>query len=158
MFDHEPLSIWWVKSAIMVAFASVAGFLGYVMRAFDNRARVLWTRAIIESMAAGFVGALTLLMCGAMGLSDQWTGVTVGVAGWLGANASMGVLSRVVFKRLGIEQDKEDNDYVRRDTKSAFEETATSGIHANCGPRDAGRNDGRYVGDETGAVDQIRCD
>lgn len=157
MFDHEPLSIWWVKSAIMVAFASVAGFLGYVMRAFDTRTRVLWTRAIIESMAAGFVGALTLLMCGAMGLSDQWTGVTVGVAGWLGANASMGVLSRVVFKRLGIEQTK-DEEYVRHDTKSVFEETATGGIHADCGSGDAGRNDSRYVGDETGAIDQIRRD
>ncbi|MBF1762622.1 MAG: phage holin family protein [Veillonella sp.] len=141
----------------MVAFASVAGFLGYVMRAFDTRTRVLWTRAIIESMAAGFVGALTLLMCGAMGLSDQWTGVTVGVAGWLGANASMGVLSRVVFKRLGIEQNKEE-EYVRRDTKSVFEETATGGIHADCRPCDDGGYDGRYVGDETGAIDQIRRD
>ena len=157
MFDHEPLSIWWVKSVIMVAFASVAGFLGYVMRSFDNRARVLWTRAVIESMAAGFVGALTLLMCGAMGLSDQWTGVTVGVAGWLGANASMGVLSRVVFKRLGIEQNKDD-EYVGRNVKSNVEETITGGISADSGAYGDGRSGHRYVGDETGAVDSTGRD
>lgn len=63
---------------------------------------VSYGRACVEGLAAGFVGLLVMLVCNAAGISDQWTGVVVGVSGWLGANASIRVLEKLVFSKLGI--------------------------------------------------------
>lgn len=81
--------------------------MGHVMRTFDNRERFVWSRGIVEGVAAGFVGLLVLFVCQAMDLSEQWTGVIVGVSGWLGANASIRMLEQVVFKKLGIDTSPE---------------------------------------------------
>lgn len=96
---------WWVKSAIFALLSSIGGALGYIMRSLDKDVPVSFTRAMVEGMAAGFVGLLVMLMCNATNMSDQWTGVIVGVAGWLGANASIRMLERLVFKKLGLSGD-----------------------------------------------------
>jgi hypothetical protein len=75
------------------------------MRALDESANISYGRACIEGLAAGFVGLLVMLMCNATNFSDQWTGVIVGVSGWLGANASIRMLEKLVFKKLGISND-----------------------------------------------------
>lgn len=72
------------------------------MRAFEKETPIRFGRACIEGLAAGFVGLLVMLICNAMSLSDQWTGVIVGVSGWLGANASIRMLEKLVFKKLGL--------------------------------------------------------
>lgn len=101
------LDSWWnhsgIKAAVFTALAVFGGFFGYIMRALDNEHRISYVRAVLESLAAGFVGLLVMLLCNASGFSDQWTGVVVGVSGWLGANASIRVLEKVVFKKLGID-------------------------------------------------------
>lgn len=83
-------------------FAAFGGFLGYVLRAMDAGTKVSMWRAVIEAAAAGFVGVLVMLACEAMHLSAQWTGVMVGVCGWLGATASIRMLERVVRRKLGV--------------------------------------------------------
>ena len=93
---------WWVKAILYAALATFGGFFGHVMRALDTSIQISYGRAFVEGMAAGFVGLLVMLMCNATGLSDQWTGVIVGVSGWLGANASIRMLEKLVFKKLGI--------------------------------------------------------
>ena len=72
------------------------------MRALDKSTTISYGRACVEGLAAGFVGLLVMLMCNATNMSDQWTGVVVGVSGWLGANASIRMLEKLVFKKLGI--------------------------------------------------------
>lgn len=94
---------WWVKAIAFALLAALGGFLGHVMRALDKAVPVNYTRAVIEGVAAGFVGLLVMFMCNAMHLSDQWTGVVVGVAGWLGANASIRLMEKKVFKMVGID-------------------------------------------------------
>lgn len=93
---------WWVKAILYAALATFGGFLGYVMRALDKSTPISYGRACVEGLAAGFVGLLVMLMCNATNMSHQWTGVVVGVSGWLGANASIRMLEKLVFKKLGI--------------------------------------------------------
>ena len=93
---------WWVKATLYAALATFGGFLGHVMRALDMSTPSSYGRACVEGLAAGFVGLLVMLMCSATNMSDQWTGVVVGVSGWLGANASIRMLEKLVFKKLGI--------------------------------------------------------
>ena len=94
---------WWVKAILYAALAMSGGFLGHVMRALDDSTPISYGRACVEGLAAGFVGLLVMLMCDATSMSDQWTGVIVGVSGWLGANASIRMLEKLVFKKLGID-------------------------------------------------------
>lgn len=96
---------WWVKAILYAALATFGGFLGHIMRSLDRSTPVSYSRAIIEGLAAGFVGLLVMLMCNALNLSEQWTGVIVGVSGWLGANASIRMLEKKVFKQLGLATD-----------------------------------------------------
>ncbi len=110
MFQHDPDWItWtdlvtWAKVAAYALFAAIGGFMGYLMRVLDKRQKPQWGRALVEAVAAGFVGVLTLLCCIALGLSPAWTGVVVGVCGWLGANVTILMLEKVVLKKLGIER------------------------------------------------------
>lgn len=102
-----PDDFWWIKAVAYACFAAFGGLMGHVMRNFDSGESLYWGKALAEGIAAGFVGVLVLLMCQATELSEQWTGVIVGVSGWLGANASIRMLEQVVFKRLGIEPDRD---------------------------------------------------
>jgi ABC-type transport system involved in cytochrome c biogenesis permease subunit len=92
----------WLKLALYAMFAALGGMLGHVMRALDKREQIMWFRALVEGIAAGFVGMLFYLVCQAMGMSEQWTGVIVGVSGWLGATASIKLLESAVYKKLGL--------------------------------------------------------
>ena len=93
---------WWVKAILYAALATFGGFFFFFLRALDMSTPISFGRACVEGLAAGFVGLLVMLMCNATNMSDQWTGVVVGVSGWLGANASIRMLEKLVFKKLGI--------------------------------------------------------
>jgi hypothetical protein len=98
----DPASAWWIKAVFYALFASAGGVLGHLVRSLDKNQPINWGRAVIEGCAAGFVGVLVLFMCQAMNLSETWTGVIVGVCGWLGASTTIQLLEKVVHKRLGI--------------------------------------------------------
>lgn len=102
---EDPRLWWWIQAAAYVAFASFGGLMGHMLRTIESGNKISWARAFIESASAGFVGLLVLLMCQAMSLSAEWTGVIVGMAGWLGANATIRIVETVVRKRLGIDKD-----------------------------------------------------
>jgi hypothetical protein len=108
MQTPEELAIagWWLKAFLYAAFSALGGVLGHIMRAMDKQEPVIWTRAAIEGIAAGFVGLLMMLLCSALGLSEQWTGIIVGVSGWLGAQASIRMLEELVYKKLGLKPKK----------------------------------------------------
>ena len=76
--------------------------MGHLLRTIHSNQKIGWIRAIIEGCAAGFVGVLVLFTCQAMHLSEAWTGVIVGVCGWLGASTTIAMLENVVRKKLGL--------------------------------------------------------
>ncbi len=100
-FD-DPKILWWLQASGYAAFAAFGGFMGHLLRTIDGGHPISWGRALLESASAGFVGMLVLLTCQAMGLSEQWTGVIVGVAGWLGASVTIRMLELVVRQKLGL--------------------------------------------------------
>lgn len=102
---------WWLKALLYASFAALGGLLGHIMRAFDKKERIIWIRAILEGISAGFAGVLMMLTCNAFGLSEQWTGIIVGVTGWLGAQATIRLLEQLVYKKLAIN----NHEHNRRD-------------------------------------------
>jgi predicted anti-sigma-YlaC factor YlaD len=68
----------------------------------DNGAKISKWRVVFEMACAAFAGVLVMLMCQAMNMSVQWTGVVVGVCGWLGGAAAMRLLERVVTRKVGV--------------------------------------------------------
>ncbi len=97
---------WWFKATTYAAFASVGGTLGHLLRISQRDGTVVLWKTLLEGFSAGFVGLLVFFVCQANNLNEQWTGVIVGVCGWLGASATIAMLERLVRKRLGIEEDK----------------------------------------------------
>lgn len=101
---------WWIKAAAYAGLAMFGGTIGYAMRMLDSKSPISLGRAVLEGLAAGFVGFLVMLVCNATGFSEEWTGVIVGVAGWLGANASIRMLEKVVFRRIDMEPPAEGKE------------------------------------------------
>jgi hypothetical protein len=94
---------WWM-SLVYAGFAGFGGAMGYIMRAIDAHERISKWRVMLEGGAAAFVGVIVMFLCQAMNFSAQWTGVVVGVCGWLGATSSIRLLERVISRKLGAEE------------------------------------------------------
>lgn len=76
--------------------------MGYIMRNLDSGQPIKWTLVCLQGVAAGFVGMLVYMLCLELGLSSYWTGIIVGVFGWIGANATIMVLQKLIYKKLGL--------------------------------------------------------
>ncbi len=103
-------SVFAFEALFFVSVAAVGGVLGYLMRAFNRGEERRWDRAGLEMMASGFIGFLAMLACKAVELDWHWAGVVVGVLGWLGAEASIVLLSNLIRNRLGIRNDRKDKE------------------------------------------------
>lgn len=106
--EEIAVAAWTLKAMLYAGFSAIGGILGHIMRALDKKEAIVWTHAAIEGIAAGFAGLLMMLMCNALGLSEQWTGIIVGVTGWLGAQATIRLLEQAVYKKLGLNKKRKD--------------------------------------------------
>lgn len=100
--QQEPNGLQILEIIIYAAFAGIAGLLGHTLRTLESGGQLTMFRSFAEMAGAALVGVLTLMACKALALDTMWTGVTVGVMAWLGANASIRVLEKMVYQRLGI--------------------------------------------------------
>ena len=99
---HDPFSVWYIKALAYAAFAAFGGMMGHALRTINKNQKIHWGRAALEGMSAGFVGVIVMMVCQSANMSEGWTGVTVGVCGWLGASATIQMLETLVRNRLGI--------------------------------------------------------
>lgn len=110
MSETNPDFMYYIRFLGYGAFAMFAGLCGHLLRSMDDNKPLVWKRALVEGASAGFVGVLVLMTCDAMKLSPEWTGVIVGVSGWLGANATIQLLERVILKKLGLSKKEHEED------------------------------------------------
>lgn len=82
--------------------------MGHLMRVIERGEKINYPRACVEGLGAAFVGVMFMLMCQAIGLSEHWTGVVVGMSGWMGANASVKVVEILVYRKLGIKKEERE--------------------------------------------------
>ena len=115
--DNLPVPEWLVSLG-QISLAAIGGTLGYIMREHDKDHEVSAVRAAIEGFGSGFVGILVMMLCHAMEFGVMWTGFLVGMLGWLGANASIRLLERIAYDRLGVK--------LRADTEKRVEDAASS--------------------------------
>lgn len=94
----------WILYAFHTVLAALGGGLGYAMREHDKGAQLSWGRASLEVVGSGFVGFLVMLLCKAMGINPLYSGFIVGIMGWLGASASIRLLERLAYNKLGLEK------------------------------------------------------
>ena len=97
-----------------IALAVFAGAIGHIQRNTANGKPVLFWRVVMEAAGAGLVGYILMLICLEVGLSSNWTGAVVGTGGWLGASASIRIIERYVFRKLGVTND----DFDRADRRT----------------------------------------
>ena len=92
--------------------SAMGGLLGYLMRQATREQPIKLSRATLEAVASGFIGVITMFLCHAIGLPWYWSGAVVGVLGWLGAEASIVVIARVIRGKVGLDliPEKEKKD------------------------------------------------
>lgn len=108
---RDPQNVNLIETLFFCLFASIGGLLAYILRALNNNEKPKWFRGLIEALASGFVGLIAMLACKALALDWRWSGVVVGVFGWLGAEASIMLLAKLVRTKLGIDK----NGFVNKD-------------------------------------------
>lgn len=111
MLDPSNDPNWWLRYGGYALFAAIGGFVGHVIRTIDkDDGKVNWWKAVAQGLGAGFVGLLVLMACQASGLSEQWTGLVVGVSGWLGASTTILALEKLVWGKLGVKRSEGDGN------------------------------------------------
>lgn len=98
-----------IRTLAFVAFAAIGGALAYILRSLNLNRKPSMVRGFVEMLASGFVGLLAMLMCDALGFDWRWSGVIVGVFGWMGAEASIMMIAKVIRKKFGVDIDVDKN-------------------------------------------------
>lgn len=98
--SDERLAV--IQSLLLTGFAALGGLLSYLMRVLNRDEKPRAYRAFVETFSSAFVGILAILACKALNLDVLWSGIIVGVFGWLGAEASIVILTGLVRKKLGV--------------------------------------------------------
>lgn len=105
MFPEGPNSDW-IKMLMYALLAAAGGTMGHMMRTLDNGLKIRLGRTLLEGISAAFVGLLVFLTCQAIAIPMLWTGVIVGLSGWMGASASIRFVEKIVYTRLGLSTDE----------------------------------------------------
>lgn len=100
-FDWRDSSQW-ARYLFYLGLAGFAGTMGFIFRQLQSESKLIWWRILLEGFAAAFVGLLFMWLCEMGKFGPQLTGIIVAVAGWMGAQASMGLLEKFVFQKLNI--------------------------------------------------------
>lgn len=102
----DELRTWYLTTLLFLLLAAIGGMIGSMIRMLDDRGKINWAVAAIETGASAFSGVIVMLLCQALGFNLQWTGVIVGVCGWFGGRTTMLWLEVRVRKIIQGERDQ----------------------------------------------------
>ena len=94
----EKVQEWWLSTVLLILLACTGGMLGAVVRMVDGKEKINWFVVMVETAASGFSGVIVMLLCQQLTLNLQWTGIIVGVCGWVGGRTTMLWLEKRVRK------------------------------------------------------------
>lgn len=92
------------ETIVLVLISAIGAALGYISRQWRAGKTIRTSRMVFAMLASTFMMVLTSAVCRILGLSYDWTLVTVGLLSWLGTDVSLAILQQFVYKRLGISQ------------------------------------------------------
>jgi hypothetical protein len=87
-----------IAGASQGALAALGGYIGVMLRNEPTS----WRHQVIAAVAAGFVGLLVGKLCHSAGVGSDMTFVCVGISGLVGAARTVGALTRLVERQLGV--------------------------------------------------------
>lgn len=96
---HNKITI--IETILFACFAGVGGMLSYILRSLNSKLKPNFARAVVEALSSAFVGLVAMLICKATGVSLYWSGAIVGVFGWIGAETSMVIFTKLVKLKFG---------------------------------------------------------
>ncbi|QDP52351.1 MAG: putative antiholin [Prokaryotic dsDNA virus sp.] len=97
---QNKLSI--LEAIAFALFAGVGGALSYLLRTLSVNVKPSFIKGLVEALSSAFVGVLAMLACKGAGIDWYWSGVIVGVFGWIGAETSIVILSKCIRSKFGI--------------------------------------------------------
>lgn len=100
---------WLIQCIAAVLLAAAGGPLGYLTRATDNGETVSKKALLVQTLSAAFTGCIVLLICLHFEFDMIVSGIMCGVSGWMGAMATLGLVTRQIKSKLGI-KDEDKND------------------------------------------------
>lgn len=83
-------------------FAMFCGFAGYLNRQITGKQKIRLIEALIRSLGSGVAGMLVMMLCIALQVEIAWVGFIVGTAGWMGADATMILLEKIVHRKMNL--------------------------------------------------------
>lgn len=90
----------------LTVLAGIGGLLAAFTQALEKGTPTNKRELAVQFCSSAFVGYLVYSLCLAIGIDGLWLGPICATFGWMGALATMQVLRRFVFSKLGIEDDK----------------------------------------------------
>lgn len=90
----------------LTLLAGIGGLLAAFTQALENGKPTGKKELAVQFCSSAFVGYLVYMLCLAIGINGLWLGPICATFGWMGALATMQVLRRFVFNKLGIEDEK----------------------------------------------------
>lgn len=94
----QEVKDWWLTTILLLLLACAGGMLGAIVRMADAKQKIDWFVVAVETAASGFSGVIVMLLCQQLSLNLQWTGIIVGVCGWVGGRTTMLWLEKRVRK------------------------------------------------------------
>jgi hypothetical protein len=107
----------WFASAL-VLLSAIGGLLGHVVRMMDRRLRIDPKFALVRTLSSAFFGYLVLLACQEQQLSQNWTGVFVGLSGWFGTDLAALILRSWLMEHVGLKLPRDVPIRERHDDQS----------------------------------------
>jgi len=106
----EPPTYGIIQTLLYAAFGLLSGVLGVLSRSVELEEALPVKVLFIKALSAAFASFLVYLLCVYYDFHWALTALSVGWAGWLGAEVTMQMVTRFLRDKLGLNKRGQDSD------------------------------------------------